>query len=257
VALASGAYAIGSQSGDGNAVAGSGDRQTGGPAAGPWRGGLGPNGLADSLGVDATKLADAFADFHKQKSQEHRQAFADELAGALGVSAEKVTAALEETRAKHLADFAGKLASELGLEAAKVQAALEKLAGKGPGPHGGPGQFDELAAELGVDEAELGAALREIRPDRPGRHGPRAADLRELAGALGVEPSKLRAALRQLGDDARSRRDEHRDELAAYLAERFNLEVAKVEEALADLPRPGPPGRDHHGPPPGAWGDRP
>ena len=97
VALASGAYALGSQS-DGSAVAAGEDERPafvhhGGP-------GFGLDRLADRLGVDEAKLRDALEDVRGDlpARRELRADFAKELADELGTTQAKVEAALERIR---------------------------------------------------------------------------------------------------------------------------------------------------------------
>jgi hypothetical protein len=125
VALASGAYALGSQS-DGSAVA-AGDR----PAH--FRGGPGPglDRLADRLGVDEAKLRDALADI-RGDLPDPRDEFAKELADELGTTQAKVEAALERIRERHeqafedrLDTIAEALAKRLNLDADEVREALQ------------------------------------------------------------------------------------------------------------------------------------
>ena len=135
VALASGAYALGSQS-DGSAVA-SGD-DAGAPAH--FRGGPGPgrgfgfDRLADRLGVDEAELREALEDVRGTlpDPRERRDDFTKELAAELGTTQAKVEAALERLRTKHEAEatkrrdaLAEALAQRLNLDAAKVKEALE------------------------------------------------------------------------------------------------------------------------------------
>jgi hypothetical protein len=131
VALASGAYALGSQS-DGSAVAsGEGDRPALAHRGGP---GFGLDRLADRLGVDEDKLRDALEDVRGDlpAPRERRDAFAKELADELGTTQAKVEAALERIRAKHEDEFeqrrdalAEAIAKRLNLDAAKGKEALE------------------------------------------------------------------------------------------------------------------------------------
>jgi hypothetical protein len=134
----------------------------------------------------------------------------DDLADALGVDADQLREALADfrgsraTEGKH--DFAAALADALGKPTEDVEKALDSLPGDGPGCAG---------------------------PGGPG------APLSDLAQALDVTPAELRRALREVGEKGKSVHKEGRDELAQYLADRFNLSVDKVKDALDDtLPRP-------------------
>jgi transcriptional regulator with XRE-family HTH domain len=275
VGLASAAYGIGSQVGDGSAAAGGGgdsssgvaDR-TSGVADRAFERGAPPgfDDLADSLGVDADELEKALREFHEQEAGDRRGDFAEALAGALGISADRVTEALDGLQDKHKQRFARRLAAELGVEVDKVTAALDKLAGQRPNGPGGPGDFTEaLADELGVDVEKVEDALFAQRPDRGmrgGHHG--RMPLRQLADALGVTRAELRKALRELRAGEESRFEERQDALVKFLADRFNVAEDKVEDALGDLPRPGGPngpggprgpgGPGHHGGPGGPFG---
>jgi hypothetical protein len=149
------------------------------------------------------------------------------------------------------------LADELGVDADELRDALMDF---------GERQHSErrdafaaaLAKALGKPADEVQAALDEVRPD-DGDRGPCGphVSLRRLASALDVSRAELRKALREVRADADSAWEDRRDDLAAFLAERFNLSKDKVEEALPeprwpfhDGPRfrgPGGPGFD--GPP--------
>jgi hypothetical protein len=254
VALASGAYALGSQAGDGSAAA----AKTGNaaPAYGPPPGDRGPNArlgtLADRLGVDAAALRKALEDI----GQARRDDIAQKLADALGIDRAKVDAALKKLapdgpgRDDRHRELAQALAGALNLSVAKVQAALDAQRGH----HGDPAA---LAKALGVSAAKLRQAFAKIRPDhgpghRDGRdgpggpgghdgpgdhHGPSGAREDALAKALGVTPAKLRAAFDKL-------RTDETDAFATELANRLNLDVAKVKDALGQL-RPFGFGRHH------------
>jgi hypothetical protein len=180
VALASAAYGIGTQSGDGNAAA------RDGAAQGGWERPPGPGfgDLADELGVDADELRDALADFREQEHGERRDAFATALAEALGKPVDEVQAALDEVR---------------------------------PGDGARPGCAPHVS-------------------------------LRRLAAALDVTRPELREALREARAGERSGWEDHRDDLVAFLADRFGLSEDEVEEALPALPDPGRHGPG--GPPP-------
>jgi predicted transcriptional regulator len=248
VGLASAAYGIGSQTGDGSASAGSG---TGTVDRGFDRGApAGFDDLADALGVDAAELEEAMRDFHDQQGTDRRSEFASALAQALGISADKVNEAFAQIEDSRKTRFATKLANELGLEASQVKAALEKLADDRPAD---PSEFAEaLANELGVEVEKVEDAFDALRPE-PGakrRDTHRAEPMRELASALDVTRAELRKALKELRAGADSRWEQREADLAAFLADRFNLSADKVEEALADLPRPerGHGRRGHGGP---------
>ena len=226
VALASGAYALGSQAGDGSAEAAKTARDEArfGHGFGP-----GPafDGLADRLGVDEADLRAALEDIAANRKDDVAQRLAD----VLGVDAAKLEQAFENVRPERPARphirrpgaFATALAKELGLSTAKVRAAIEKRRGH----RGDPG---DLAAELGVSEERLReafhAVMGDIRPHRPG--------LANLAKELGVTQAQLEAAFEKL----REQKDELRDEFAHELAGRLNLDVAKVQDALDALHPP-------------------
>jgi transcriptional regulator with XRE-family HTH domain len=238
VALASGAYALGSQVGDGSAAAANAATGPGygpPPGAGPgWRGG-GPgerlNDLADRLGVSEDALRTALNDLAK----DHRDDIAQKLADALGIDVAKVQSAFDNLRPQRDArpphderrdDFAKALATQLNLGEAKVKAALDKQRDHRGDP-------SALADALGVSTAKLRQALANVfRDHRPGpRGGPGRPGFGPgedaLAKALGVTPAKLRAAFEKL-------RDEKRDELADALAKKLNIDAAKVKDALDD-----------------------
>jgi hypothetical protein len=138
LALASGAYALGSQS-DGNAVA-AGEGQDRGPVLmhrggrGPGPAGFGLERLADRLSVEASELREALEDVRGtvDPRADRRDAFAKELAAELNTTQAKVEAALERIRETQEAEFekrhdamAEALAKRLNLDAAKVKEALE------------------------------------------------------------------------------------------------------------------------------------
>lgn len=150
------------------------------------------------------------------------------LADTLGVDADELRQALRDFHDQEHADrheeFSKALAGALGISADRVSDALDQLREKhearradrmAPPPAGGPHvrhalPLRQLAAELDVSRAELRKAFRELRPDGPGR---------------GFE--------------------RHNEELAKFLADRFDLEVDEVSDALAEL---GPPLRSGHRP---------
>jgi hypothetical protein len=163
VALASAAYGIGTQTGDGTAEAARDGR------AGPDRAFfMRFDGLAEELGVDADALEDAMRDFHEQEDGELRDSFASALAEALGKPVDEVRAALDEV---------------------------------GPGEGRRPGcaphvSLRRLAAELDVTRAELRKALGEARSGVDSSFEQRHEDLVTfLADRLGVSREKVEEAL--------------------------------------------------------------
>ena len=256
VALASGAYALGTQADDGNAAAAKGDNARPAFAGGPggpgfghgFRGGPGHrfgggpggpflDGLADRLGVSEDKLQAALEDLRTDA----RDQFAAELAAALGIDKAKVTAALDKAkpdrphvrRPRAPRAFARALAKELGISTAKVRAALADGRNKPGGP-------DDLAKALGVSEEQLRDAFHAIMgklrpphgPGRPGHPG-----LTNLADELGVTEQQLEDALAKVRGD----HDQLRDELANELAKRLGLDPSKVQEALEESKPPRSP----------------
>ena len=231
VALASGAYALGSQTGDGSAEAartargevafghGFGPGRPGDPGLRP-----GFDALADRLGVDEDELRKAIEDIASARKDD----LAQRLAEALGVERAKVEQALENARPdrphmRRPERFAAALAKELGLSTEKVQNALEKRRGRPGGPA-------DLAADLGVSERKLKEAFHamfgRLRPPRP--------PFGDLAKELGVTQAQLDAAFEKL----RGQKDELRDEFAKQLADRLGLDEAKVQDALDALHPP-------------------
>jgi biotin operon repressor len=253
LAIASVGYGLGTQADDGTAVAGA--EQKSGAAAGPggpprFFGGGQPPGfteLADRLGVDADRLARAMRDFRDQEDVDRRDEFANAIAGALGISSDKVKSAFERLHQNREERFAGRLAGALGISTDRVKAALDKLKDDGPVRFG---DFaGRLADELGLDEADVRKALVEIRPRFGERHGERGLPLRRLSSALGVSRADLRRAFRELRESAMNGWKEHQQELARFLADRFDLDMNKVSDALAasapPLSSPHPPGLPH------------
>jgi transcriptional regulator with XRE-family HTH domain len=248
LAIASVGYGLGTQADDGTAIAeNSQDSQQErhlGPGPGFERGAPpGFSDLADRLGVGADKLQQALRDFHDQNDADRRDEFADKLADALGISADKVKSAFEGLHQKREDRFAARLADALGTDADKVKDALESLRDDGPVPFGDFAQ--KLADELGLDVSDVRAALMEIRPFHGDRHRHRDMPLRQPANALDVSRADLRAALGQLRQSAANGWEQHQKKLAQFLAERFDLDVDEVSDALAAT---APPLRSPHRP---------
>ena len=256
LAIASVGYGLGTQTGDGNAIAessaqdgGSQERHSG-PGFAFERGAPpGFSSLADKLGVDADQLAQAMRDFHESQEADRRDEFANKLADALGISSDKVKSALDGLHQRREDRFAGRLGSALNVDADRVKAALDKLRDEGPGRFGDFAQ--KLAEELNVDVADVRTALMGIRPFHGGpggeRHRRDAAPLRQLATALDVSRAELRAAFRELRRGAPNGWEEHQKEFAQFLADRFDLDVDDVSDALSST-APGPPLMSPHRP---------
>src|SRR5215213_897514 len=117
LAVASVGYGLGTQAGDGTAVAGSdqgSDTRSRGASPPAFAHNGRPPGfqaLADKLGVDADELAQAFRDFHESEAGDRRDEFAAALARALGVSTDKVTAAFEQLHQHGEARLAARMAA--------------------------------------------------------------------------------------------------------------------------------------------------
>lgn len=261
VVLASGAYALGSQAGDGAAAAAKNNapgRVAGyGPGPGIAFGGPRPgrrftriapglDQLATRLGVSREALRSALQDL-RPRPRQVRANIAQELADALGIDVAKVQAAfdklaprrrLERRGEVHRYDFGAAIAKQLGLSTAKVEQALQAQRDH----RGDPAA---LAKALGVTPQELRQAFEHLWKDHgpPGArdrvqdHGPATA---ALAKELGVTQAQLRAAFDKLRAAHEADMAKIRDEFAQKLADRLHIDVAKVKAALDDfLPRFG------------------
>jgi biotin operon repressor len=202
LAVASVAYGLGTQAGDGTAVADSQKDERGARVALERGGPCGFSGLADELGVDETKLEQALRDFRESHEDDMHAGFAADLADALGISEDEVSSALDKLHEQREDRFDGRMGPR----------------DLPPPPAGGRFHF-----------------------------GP---PLRDLAKELGVTRSELRKALREVGQKAGDRFEQQRKELAEFLADRLNLDLDKVLDALpAEGPRLRslhPPGLPHH-----------
>jgi hypothetical protein len=197
LAVASAAYGLGTQAGDGTAVADSQNGERGARVALDRGAPCGFSGLADDLGVDENKLEQALRDFRSSHDDGARADFAADLAAALGISADKVRSA-----------------------------------------------FDKLHQQR-EDRFEDHMGRPDLPPPPGGARFHFGPPLRGLAKELGVTRSELRTALREVGQKAGDRFEQHRKELAEFLADRFDLDVAKVLDAL---PAEGPRLRSVHPP---------
>ncbi|MEO8686945.1 MAG: Clp protease N-terminal domain-containing protein [Solirubrobacteraceae bacterium] len=260
--MASGAYALGTQTGDGTALAGGKTTSSAGPQAGapPGRPG-GPrdlSGPAAKLGVTEAKLRAALQDLRPDRGarkDEHQAALAKALATELGVDEAKVTAALDQLHGDRLQRFDNALAAKLGIDAAKARAAFDALKpapGAGPGPGAKPALGD-LATKLGVSEDKLRSALADLRPGpRPGgpgkgfgkgfgkrAGGPGGPGGGALAKELGVTPAKLRAAMQKIRGDLDKQHQAERDAFVTKLAAKLGVSEAKVKDVIGSEPHHG------------------
>jgi hypothetical protein len=262
--LASGAYALGTQTGDGTALAGGKITSSAGTKAGapPGRPG-GPrdlSGIAGQLGVTEAKLRAALEDLRPDRGaaeDEHQAALAKALATELGLDAAKVTAALEKfhgdrkvvRRERHgdrLQRFDDALAAKLGVDAAKVRSAFDALK-PGPDRRVGKPALADLAKQIGVSEDKLRAAIADLRPGPgrgfgrrggPGRLGG-PAPVAGLAKELGVTQAKLRAALQKIRGDLAKQHEAERDAFVTKLAAKLGVTEAKVKEVIGSRPHHG------------------
>jgi hypothetical protein len=144
VALASGAYALGSQAGGGSAVAADPPERPaleirGGFLGDPGelrrhlRGGpFGLDRIADELGVEESELRDALQDTRQDPPDPPREnEFAEQLARELGIAQDRVEDALDQVREntrreieQRHDDFIDRLADRLNLDRDKVEEAF-------------------------------------------------------------------------------------------------------------------------------------
>ena len=271
VVLTSGAYALGSQAGgggapasssgsanaSGNTAVGASNASTGGgPGARGGHGGrfrFGFDNLAQKLGVSTTALQHALKAIRDEKTPDQRKTDAIQaFAAALGKPVDQVTSAVNSVlpdrgpgkAGDHRGDFAAALAKALGVDQAKVQAGLDKARqdlGKDRPDRNGGRRFDrgafentvvnDIASATGVDAAKVRSALQSLRP-KAGDHRDRGAardDIRQkLATALGVTTAQLDAAFQTVATQAR-------DQFATELAQKLNIDVQKVKDALPDV----------------------
>jgi biotin operon repressor len=266
VALASAAFAIGSQAGDGSATAASAASAGSSSTEATVRmrevhlrdGARGPGlgNLAEDLGVSEDKLRDALEAVRAAQAPkgDRREDHAAALAKALGKSAEDVEKAMQAVREQRENAFADALAKSLGIDAAKVRAALDDARpDEDERPRRGERRerFGDLAEKLGVSQARLRRALRDALPDGlrggPGhRGGPRGEAGEDLAKALGVSADALEKAFEQVRDQHESEHAARRAAFVTALAKELGISEDKVREALPEGPFGGP-GRGGHG----------
>jgi hypothetical protein len=272
VALSSGAYALGSQSGDGGALASSSGGSSASAAAKganvadrggrsgvrrfDRRGGAGLDALATKLGVTPAALQTALKAIRDEKTPAQRRTeLIQALATALGKPVDQVTTAVNSVLpdkpdrspgTRDRTDFAAALAKALGVDQAKVQAGLDKARqdfGNGPRERNRNDRrgarldtlVNDIASATGVDAAKVRSALQTLRPkagDRRDRRGARDDIRQKLATALSVTPAALDAAFRKV-------RTQERDAFATELAQKLNIDPQKVKDALPDFRGPG------------------
>jgi transcription initiation factor IIE alpha subunit len=275
VVLSSGAYALGTQSGDGGALASGSNASSagaapakgtvvvsgrGGPGRPGFRGGAGLDDLATKLGVSETALRDALQAVRDAKTPAQRRTeLTQALATALGKPVDQVTSALNSVlpdrpdRDRVRGEFAADLAKALGVDTAKVQAGLDKARqdfrnGNGTRTRRGfradlDTVVNDIASATGVDAAKVRSALQDLRPQRRvrrdrDRRGDRDDIQQKLATALGVTTDQLDAAIDKV-------RTQARDQFATELAQRLNIDPQKVKDALPDGVGFGFGGRRH------------
>jgi energy-converting hydrogenase A subunit M len=254
IALASGAYALGSQAGDGSAEAAKNGAQNAAPYGAPGPGhrfggpGRGFGGdrpgldrLASKLDVSEATLEKALEDLRADRPdpKDRRADLAQELADALNIDVAKVNQAFDKlkvARDDHKDDFAAALAKQLGVSTAKVQSALSAQRDH----RGDPAA---LAKALDVSEQKLRQAFESLRRDHGPRDGHRGPNGAALAKALGVTQAHLNAAFDKLRQAKEAEFAKLRDQFAQKLADKLNLDVAKVKDALDDF---APPFGRHH-----------
>ena len=252
VALASAAFAIGSQVGGGSAVAGTSAETTAVAETRPVHNGGGKPGgprgaffgdLATRLGVEESKLKAALEDLRPAKGD--RDEHVADLARILKLDEAKVRAALDKVRPERVHrhgppdGLVAELAKDLKLDEAKVRAAFEKVRPERPERGERPDKdafLTALAKELGVPVADVRESLADHRRGhgpgehrRGGRGGPAST---ELAKELGVSTETLDKAFETLHEQRRA-------EFAKELAARLSISPDKVEEVLKELPHPG------------------
>jgi transcriptional regulator with XRE-family HTH domain len=274
VVLSSGAYALGSQTGDGGALASSAagsssssagangtavSTRAGRPGARGFRrgGGQGLDGLATKLGVTPATLQTALTAIRDEKTPAQRRAeLAQALATALGKPVDQVTTAVNSvlpakadrshgTRGPG-GDFAAAIAKALGVDVAKVQAGLDKAR---QGFRAGPrdpnrntrrgdrldGLVNDIASATGVDAAKVRSALQGLRP--------KLGDRKDRRGARDDIRQRLATALNvtpaALDAAFQTVRTQQRDAFATELAQKLNIDPQKVKDALPDFAGPG------------------
>jgi hypothetical protein len=197
LAIASVGYGLGTQADGGTAVAENSQNGERGARVMIERAPCGFSGLAEELGVDERKLEQALRDFRGDRADGVRVDFAQDLADALGISAGKVSAALDELHQRREDRFERRF--EQGVAPAEMPAPPGRMSFHFGMP------LRELASELGVGRGELRKALREVgrqAADRFEQHNRELAEF--LAGRFDLDVDKVSDALGELGPPLRS-----------------------------------------------------
>ena len=142
------------------------------------------------------------------------------------------------------------LATKLGVSTERLQAALEKT--RPARPENGDRRGDKAAAlakELGVSTARVEQAMRTAFEAGSGRPD-QAAFVKSLASSLKLDEAKARTALEKARAAHEAAHAAQRKQMSAALAKELGISADKVEAAFASLPRPQHGGRPG-GPGPG------
>lgn len=183
--LASGAYAIGNEQGDGGAIAAPSRAAESGPmverAPGPPPGAhdrrvhrapaaLPLRRIARRLGVTTAELRSALREARPERPE--RMPLSGGLADKLGVSEEQLREAFRALHEQREAELASELAAALGLDASAVESALEEQRSEAKARHEQMRAdfVKRLADALGIPESRVEDALP--RMPHPQRHGP-------------------------------------------------------------------------------------
>jgi biotin operon repressor len=182
VALASGAYALGTQSGGGSAEAAKDSANQPTVERHVFRGpAFGLGNLADTLGVDQDKLESALRELRQDADPPDPAAIRKEIAAALGVSEADLQAAMKKLRAGGLRDCAPGGPPGRGA-----------FLFFGPGPDGGAA----LAKALGIDESKVRQAFETLRQKHESEMQQRRDEFaQKLADKLGISVDKVKDAL--------------------------------------------------------------
>ena len=241
VVAAGSAYAIGSQSGGGDASAAKPSSASSTSTARPIAARAGHTGhgaeLADALGVSQTALDKALREIRDELKPQGHVDLAELLAKELGVSAAKVESALGDAKAGGRHPSLRVLARRLGVSVAKVRAGL-RAAEAAKHDAARQERAAELAKVLDVDAARVVDALEKLessaargRGHARGDHGDFAAGLAE---ALGLTEEKVAAGLDELEQQHEDEKQKRDAEFATRLADKLGLSQDKVTQALAD-----------------------